>query len=1189
VKYLRRVGRYEILDEIGRGGMATVYLARQTDLDRFVALKELSEFHAGDGELAQRFLRESRVAGSLSHPNIVTVHDYFEDGGVPFIAMEYVERGSLRHYIGDLSLAQIGGVLEGLLAGLAAAEQHGIVHRDLKPENVMVAADGSVKISDFGIAKARDALQAGVAVTQTGMIVGTPTYMAPEQAMGHEVGPSTDLYAVGCIAFELLTGRPPFDSSGSLMTIMYQHVNEPAPAAASVEPSVDGGISDWVAQLLAKDPAQRPQSAADAWDGLEERLLELIGPRWRRGARISGEGPPPPATIAPAMEPEPPQPPSPPPGYAPPPPPPTPGDGGYVTVGPIPVAPPPPPLVPSDDGEYRAEPFEAPLKAEFRYLHGPLVRDEGAVSLLGEAEMLRALKQRLEHSHGGSYLVTGFRGVGKTTLVLRALDELRTERGGAFEFLPIVLSVARPLTTDQLLFEVVRRLFEALSDAGVLETLEPDVREAIVLAYARTSMAFKETSSRARETSQSLNLDLGALGPAAFVTPKLGMTRKRADSLAREASFLAYSHADVEHDFLRILDLLCTPPRPSRGRRFPPWRRRPRPPWRGRIVVVLDELDKLPGTEEGVATVDALLTGLKNLLTARHVHFVFVGGPELHDAFMRDVARGNSVYESVFACHFYVPCLWRCSEELVGGVIAAENGVPPERLDALVRYFDFKARGIPRLLLRELNDLVRWAPDGNPVIGVDPLDAARVEFYAEVQEIVSAFMDEAVEHQLLAMPIDEDRWRLGAYYITDWILRRGTEAFTVADILADDAKPAPLANASEERVERFVAHLAEHRIVEALWSRDGEGTLVGDTAQVNVYRLDPRVLSKLASFARRNELERAELGRGAAADADGSAPATPWQTGRAQRVVANRYLLRDLLGVGGFGRVHRAFDSTLDRDVAIKFLSPHLLGDERALERWRREAQIATQLDHPHIVRTYEVLDEPPDTAAIVMELVQGQSLRDALPLQPASAVAVAGQLLSALAYATGFGLARFDLKPENVVVAGGTRAVIVDLGLVKETQPQATSFQTVTSPAFTSALLVGTPAYMAPEQVRGEAVDIRADLYCVALVLYELIAGRHVRHNKGSGVLSEILAGPPDVRDLDVSEPLLALLERAVAPSPDERFASPEEMQAALAATPEGIAAAALAPHELLTPRDAATPRGQLAVLPPVPAPADG
>jgi serine/threonine protein kinase len=283
---MKTVGPYAIVREVGRGGMAMVYLARQTDLDRFVALKELGAFHASDPSFAHRFLRESRVAGSLSHPNIVTVHDYFEHEGTPYIAMEYVERGSLRPYVGRMNLAQIGGVLEGLLAGLTHAESQGIVHRDLKPENLMVTADGRVKIADFGIAKATTKMQTGAFLTATGTTVGTPTYMAPEQAMAQDIGPWTDLYSVGCMAFELFTGNVPFHDSDAPMAILLRHVNEPIAPVKSLRPEVDQRISDWIEKLLVKDPGSRTQNAQDAWDDFEEILLSLLGPRWRREARL---------------------------------------------------------------------------------------------------------------------------------------------------------------------------------------------------------------------------------------------------------------------------------------------------------------------------------------------------------------------------------------------------------------------------------------------------------------------------------------------------------------------------------------------------------------------------------------------------------------------------------------------------------------------------------------------------------------------------------------------------------------------------------------------------------------------------------------------------------------------------------------------------------------------------------------
>jgi serine/threonine protein kinase len=281
------VGRYEIIRELGRGGMATVYLARQIELDRAVALKELGALSTFDPSFAKRFLREARLAGSLSHPNIVTVYEYFADGGTPYIAMEYVERGTLRPYVGRMSLAEIGGVLEAVLSALAVAEQRHIVHRDLKPENLLVTADGRVKISDFGIAKATNELRSGAALTSTGVAVGTPNYMAPEQATAQGVGPWTDLYSVGIMAFEFFVGRPPFGDTDNALGVLLRQVNETIPAVNDVDAGIDARISDWIARMVAKEPADRPRSAAVAWDEIDDTFLALLGPRWRRHAALA--------------------------------------------------------------------------------------------------------------------------------------------------------------------------------------------------------------------------------------------------------------------------------------------------------------------------------------------------------------------------------------------------------------------------------------------------------------------------------------------------------------------------------------------------------------------------------------------------------------------------------------------------------------------------------------------------------------------------------------------------------------------------------------------------------------------------------------------------------------------------------------------------------------------------------------
>ena len=365
------IGRYEVLRQIGRGGMAVVYLARQPDLERFVALKELRALHDDDPSYAHRFLREARLAGSLTDPNVVTVYDYFEHDGTPYLAMEYLERGSLRPFVGQMNLPQIAGVLEGVLSGLMAAERQDIVHRDLKPENVLVTADGRVKIADFGIAKATNALQTGAFQTATGMTVGTPAYIAPEQAMSEAIGPWTDLYSVGCVAFELFTGKTPFHDVDTPVAVLMRHVTHPIPPVTSLVPDLDPRLSEWVETLVVKDSSERMRSASDAWDGLEEIVIDVLGPRWRRDARLQAPAgdaeseyrtyadPPTAQPYTPPPPDLPPGPLAPPPAAAPPPPVETPPSAAATP----PPAAPPPPDVPPGPLAAPAEPDEPPRRS----------------------------------------------------------------------------------------------------------------------------------------------------------------------------------------------------------------------------------------------------------------------------------------------------------------------------------------------------------------------------------------------------------------------------------------------------------------------------------------------------------------------------------------------------------------------------------------------------------------------------------------------------------------------------------------------------------------------------------------------------------------------------------------------------------------------------------------------------------
>ena len=267
-------GRYQLRDLLGEGGMASVYLAYDSALDRQVAIKTLHTELGREQSFRERFRREAQAVAKLSHTNIVSVFDTGEDtldGAVmPYIVMEYVEGSPLGSVLAT-DVQQYGAmpadkalkVTADVLAALETSHEMGLVHRDIKPGNVMVTKRGVVKVMDFGIARA---MQSGVtSMTQTGMVVGTPQYLSPEQALGRAVDARSDLYSVGIMLFQLLTGRLPFDADSPL-AIAYAHVQEEPVAPSSVNRSVTPAMDALVARALKKNPNERFPSAAAMQD-----------------------------------------------------------------------------------------------------------------------------------------------------------------------------------------------------------------------------------------------------------------------------------------------------------------------------------------------------------------------------------------------------------------------------------------------------------------------------------------------------------------------------------------------------------------------------------------------------------------------------------------------------------------------------------------------------------------------------------------------------------------------------------------------------------------------------------------------------------------------------------------------------------------------------------------------------------
>ncbi len=293
-----RLSHYEISRCLGAGGMGEVYLARDTRLERQVALKILPDAVAGDPERMRRFVREAKAASAVTHPNLAHIYEIGEADGVHFIAMEYVEGETLAQRLGrttrfpSAEVARIGGEVA---AALAAAHAHGVVHRDLKPANVMLDAGGRVKLLDFGVAKILPAVAGDTGTqldtltrTELGTVVGTFSYMSPEQLRGAAIDPRTDLFALGVILFELAAGRRPFEGSSAL-ELADRILHEPCPPLHQLDRRIPRRLAQIVARLLAKEPGERFQSAREVLAALEP-LVEpsRSGPaRWlgspRRG------------------------------------------------------------------------------------------------------------------------------------------------------------------------------------------------------------------------------------------------------------------------------------------------------------------------------------------------------------------------------------------------------------------------------------------------------------------------------------------------------------------------------------------------------------------------------------------------------------------------------------------------------------------------------------------------------------------------------------------------------------------------------------------------------------------------------------------------------------------------------------------------------------------------------------------
>lgn len=274
------IGPYRIVEQIGRGGMATVYKAHHPALDRYVAIKVLPEFFAEDEEYRERFQQEARSVARLKHPNILNVFDYGQDGDITYLVLELIEGETLADRLGSpMDIQDAVAILRPLASALDHAHSQSVLHRDIKPSNILIHEDGSPVLADFGLAKMARSIKK---LTATGVILGTPEYMSPEQASGDPIGPPSDLYSLGVVAYEMLTGRVPFQGD-TPAAVLLSHLNKVMPATHELTGELSSHAEGALSKALAKAPGDRFTSAG-------EFVAALTPAAWPTGSRPSTNG-----------------------------------------------------------------------------------------------------------------------------------------------------------------------------------------------------------------------------------------------------------------------------------------------------------------------------------------------------------------------------------------------------------------------------------------------------------------------------------------------------------------------------------------------------------------------------------------------------------------------------------------------------------------------------------------------------------------------------------------------------------------------------------------------------------------------------------------------------------------------------------------------------------------------------------
>ena len=766
------------------------------------------------------------------------------------------------------------------------------------------------------------------------------------------------------------------------------------------------------------------------------------------------------------------------------------------------------------------------LKDAFRFRHEP-VGDKD--TFVGRESELERFVNRILLSEGGTFLLAGYRGVGKTSFVNQAIRETRkryNRRPDKTHIVDVHLNLARAMSSGELMHHIIRRIYHRLHEKKLFGLLDRDFRDDLELAYRRTSMHVtnKVSDTMERTVGSSLGLVKGILGLMA----KIDVSRKRTQMRGMELAYLGYDEKAAEYDVISLSTRLAEGFLP---RRFPwlpkmPWTTRQRVPIK--IIFVFDEMDKLErySDEQGRSMIDGILESLKNIFTTARILFIFVAGRDLHERWLEDLDRGDSIYESVFAYDHYLPCHW----EIVNGICdAMVTDTGHKDYQMFKDYLAYKGRGIPRKIIREFNKFVRLE-EGRASLVFDRADQRLIQFYADLQEAVREHFKKYELEAAQERTPGDDKTRLGTYHLFDWILGRGSHPFTREQAIAVlnrlNERLVPHQRTAFRMVDGVIEVLEQKKWIELLTPEANQLQILGSVSEEKEphYHLTSRIQTYIRDFSKRYEEESVHL------DSENELP--QWFDG---------YILAERIGRGGMGEVFRALDHERRQSYAIKVFNK--IKGTLAEKRFRREHEILANLDHPGIVACQEFL-ETPERLGLVMEMVEGVSLQQILDttdrLEEDEAITIIYHYADILGYVHEHGIFRNDIKPANLMINRIGQVKIIDFGISKRTGLNDASITQ-------EKLQIGTPYYFSPEQANSLPIDARSEIYSLGVVLYQMVTGELPFSKKEPlAVIYEHLHGLNLKMD-QVPHGLQPIISRCLERDPAHRYQNARELMEAL------------------------------------------